>query len=118
MIYSAFYRTAQASEFSDMRLLPIADAQFRQLQVTGPTPEQSFDGRRAEIVLEERGHFHDRNSNKTTLTSVTRFARNDHGEYFYFHSESEDAPYFKHISHANAKIALKRKYVAPPHNDA
>ncbi|MFL6658334.1 MAG: hypothetical protein ACJ8GW_09700 [Massilia sp.] len=101
-------------DFDDMRLLPIADAQFKQLQIVGPTPELSFDGNSAEIVHEIRGHFHNRHSNKTVLTSVSRFARNTHGQYFYFHSESEDGPYFKAISQANAKIALKRKYRPPP----
>jgi hypothetical protein len=52
-------------------------------------------------------------NNIYTLHRICRFARNAHGEYFYFMSEGTGQPFFKHVSQANAKTALGKKYIAP-----
>ena len=97
----------------DLSILPRAEDEFRALIVDSDFPELCFDGRTAEIVHEHREGFTNRNTNTYTLASVHRFARNAHGEYFFFISEGSGRPLFKHITQANARIALGRKYVAP-----
>ncbi len=89
----------------------LADAEFRQIRVeTGP-PALCFDGREAEVVA-ERVAYEDRH--RIRVASVTRYARNAHGEYFFFVSEGRGRPYFKHIEQAVARVALGKRYVAPP----
>jgi hypothetical protein len=45
--------------------------------------------------------------------TVTRILRNNAGEYFYWLWRSDESPFVKHIPHANAKLLLKKKYIAP-----
>lgn len=45
--------------------------------------------------------------------TTTRYLRNASGEYFLWIWRSNESPFIKHISHPNAKIALRSKYVAP-----
>jgi hypothetical protein len=91
--------------------MPRADAEFRQILITDAPPEFCFDGRSAEIVAEGRSYT---DKYQTTINSVTRYARNGRGEYFFFLSEGTGRPLFKHIEQRAARAALGRKYIAPP----
>lgn len=97
----------------DLSILPRVEDEFRALIIDSEFPELCFDGRTADIVEERREGFTDRQTNTFILNSVHRFARNAHGEYFFFISEGSGRPFFKHVTQGNAKIALGRKYVAP-----
>jgi hypothetical protein len=97
----------------DLSILPRVEDEFRALIIDSEFPELCFDGRTADIVEERREGFTDRQTNTCILNSVHRFARNAHGEYFFFISEGSGRPFFKHVTQGNAKIALGRKYVAP-----
>jgi hypothetical protein len=102
-----------AARGDDLSILPRVEDEFRALIIDSEFPELCFDGRTADIVDERREGFTDRQSNTYTLLAVHRFARNAHGEYFFFISEGSGRPFFKHVTQGNAKIALGRKYVAP-----
>jgi len=94
-------------------ILPRIDEEFRALVVNSEITHLRFDGRTAEIVVEHQEHYTDEGTNASTLVRVQRFARNGYGEYFFFISEGNGRPFFKHVSHANARIALGKKYIAP-----
>jgi len=96
----------------DLRLLARIDEEFRMLAVDSEFPELCFDGSTAEIVDERQEGLSDDEAN-LGLVRVHRFARNAHGEYFLFISEGAGKPFFKHVTQANAKLALGSKYVAP-----
>jgi hypothetical protein len=96
----------------DLRILPRVEEEFRTLIVNSEVPELCFDGRTAEIVDDRQEGIFD-SSNGYTLLRVNRFARNAHGEYFFFMSEGAGSPFFKHVTQVNAKIALGKKYTAP-----
>ncbi|MFL6658968.1 MAG: hypothetical protein ACJ8GW_12900 [Massilia sp.] len=99
---------------NDLSILPRIEDEFRMLVVDNGPPELCFDGRTAEIVDDRQEGIYDSGSNTTTLRRVHRFARNAHGEYFFFMSEGSGSPYFKHLTQENAKAALGKKYIAPP----
>jgi hypothetical protein len=103
------YRRAMQGD--DLSILPRVEDEFRTLVIENAVPALCFDGRTAEIVDERREGIFD--SGSYTLRRIHRFARNGHGEYFYFVSEGVGTPLFKHLSHINAEIALGKKYVAP-----
>jgi hypothetical protein len=91
--------------------------EFRALVVNSELAELSFDGRTAEIV-DDRVEGEDyETAGRFTLYRIHRFARNSHGEYFLFISDGSGKPFFKHVSQANARIALGGKYVAPVRSD-
>lgn len=94
-------------------IMPKVDEQFRQLVVASEQPEFCFDGSTAQIVKEDEEGVSDGNG-AYTLLRVFRYARNAHGEYFYFISDGSGKPFFKHIPHENARIVLKKKYIPPP----
>ncbi|MCD2518623.1 hypothetical protein LQ564_20195 [Massilia sp. G4R7] len=93
-------------------IVPRVDEEFRQVRFDASDPRLAFDGRTARVVHEWR-EYADRY--QTELIRITRYARNPHGEYFYFMSEGKGNPLFRHISQAAAQAALGKKYVAPPH---
>jgi hypothetical protein len=95
----------------DLSILPRAEEEFRTLVVNNEFPELSFDGRTAEVVDDRQEGISDNGT--YTLHRVLRFARNEYGEYFYFISEGDGTPFFKHVTQANAKIALGKKYIEP-----
>jgi hypothetical protein len=97
----------------DLSLLPKIEEEFRTLVVNSEHPELRFDGRTAEVVDDRQEGIIDQDTGTFTLHRVHRFARNSHGEYFFLISEGSGKPFFKHISHVNARIALGKKYVAP-----
>lgn len=88
----------------------MANEEFRQLRITEAPPELCFDGRSAEIVAEGVAY---EDKYGIRVLSVTRYARNAHGEYFFFISEGRGRPYFKHIEQRAARAALGERYVAP-----
>lgn len=88
-----------------------AEEEFRQILIKGAPPELSFDGGSAEIV-DESVSYHDKY--RIRVLSVTRYARNAYGEYFFFASEGRGKPVFRHIEQRVAKAALGKRYVAPP----
>lgn len=101
-------------EGDDLRILPLAQEEFRNLVVHHELPELCFDGRTAEIVDERQEGGYVRGSSSFILQSVSRFARNAHGEYFFFMSEGTGKPIFKHVSQSSAKLELGKKYLPPP----
>jgi hypothetical protein len=108
-IVDSFRRAARGD---DLSILPRVEEEFRALVVTSDRPELCFDGRTAEIVDDRQEG--DTENSVFTLERVHRFARNAHGEYFLFISEGSGKPFFKHVSQINARIALGKKYLAPP----
>lgn len=104
----------RAARGDDLSILPRVENEFRSLIVTNELPELCFDGRTAEIVDDRQEGINDSESQTFTLHRIHRFARNAHGEYFFFVSEGSGRPFFKHVTQVNAKIALGNKYVAPP----
>ena len=101
-----------ALDGSDPSIMPKVDEEFRKLVVASEQPELCFDGSTAQIVKEDEDGVSDGNGGYT-LMRVFRYARNAHGEYFYFISDGSGKPFFKHIPHANARIVLKKKYIPP-----
>ncbi len=89
----------------------LADEEFRQIRITEAPPALCFDGRSAEIVAEAVAY---EDKYCIRVLSVTRYARNAHGEYFFFVSEGRGRAYFKHIEQRAARAALGKRYVAPP----
>ncbi|RZA32216.1 MAG: hypothetical protein EOP92_27175 [Lysobacteraceae bacterium] len=86
------------------------EEEFRGLRLEAADPAMCFDGRTAAIVREQR-EYSDRDMR--TVIRIQRYARNGHGEYFFFISEGNGRPYFKHIGHSAAKVALGSSYVPP-----
>jgi hypothetical protein len=105
------FRNARRGD--DLSILPRVEEEFRTLVVDSAFPERCFDGRTATIVDERQEGMIDEGSGTFTLHRVHRFARNAHGEYFFFISEGSGRPFFKHVTHVNAKAALGKKYTAP-----
>ena len=97
----------------DLSVLPKVDAQFRGLIVPGATPESTFDGSLAEIVHEEFETMSNSEAGTTDLLRVQRYARNPHGEYFFYISDGSAAPFLKHVPQHLARLVLKNKYRAP-----
>lgn len=97
----------------DRSILPQVDEQFRQLRVASELPAFCFDGSTAQIVKENEEMVDDGDGAYRTVR-VFRYARNAHGEYFYFISDGSGKPFFKHIPQANARIVLMEKYIPPP----
>lgn len=93
------------------RVLKLAAEEFRQLRIDAEHPAWRFDGGSAQLVHE---HIEYRDKAMVTVLRVTRYARNAHGEYFYFMSEGTGRPFFKHIDQASARAALGDNYLAPP----
>lgn len=106
-----FVRNARKGD--DLSLLPKIEEEFRTLVVNSELPELRFDGRTAEVVDDRQEGMIDEDTGSFTLHRVHRFARNSHGEYFFLISEGSGKPFFKHVTHVNARIALGKKYVAP-----
>lgn len=106
-------RIGEMARGQDHEILRRTDEEFRALLVGSDVPKLRFDGRTAEIVDEHREYYREEGTNTLTLVNVQRFARNGYGEYFFFISEGNGRPLFKHVSHVNAKVALGKKYVEP-----
>lgn len=96
----------------DRRIVPRVDEEFLQLRIESELPEYSFDGRTAEIVTDGEQRMGDDAFNYT-LVNIQRYARNAHGEYFFFLSEGSGKPVFRHVPQETAKVVLGKKYVAP-----
>lgn len=85
---------------------------FYQISLDADIPKYSFCGKTAEIVSDyEELKVADGIVFGLTLT---RFARNSYGEYFFYMTDGEYLKFFKHVEHNYARAALKDKYVAPP----
>lgn len=91
-------------------LLARAEEEFRQLRIEAADPAMRFDGRTA-VVVDERREYLERTMQ--TVVRVQRYARNAHGEYFFFISEGAGRPFFKHIEQRAALAALGERYIAP-----
>jgi hypothetical protein len=91
-------------------IVGMANEEFRQIRITEAPPELCFDGRSAEIVVENVAY---QDEYRIRVISVTRYARNAHGEYFFFVSEGRGRAYFKHIEQRAARAALGKRYLAP-----
>ncbi len=87
--------------------------EFCNYKVASSCHSLEFDGAQAKIV-HEKAEVSSKvfNELKTVRQySFTFFAQNPAGEYFMYVSNPDGGPYFKHVSHTNAKIALGKKYV-------
>jgi hypothetical protein len=100
-----------ATKGDDLSRLPRIEEEFRTLVVHSELPELCFDGNTAEVVDDRQEGTDDECT--FTLHRVHRFARNAYGEYFFMISEGSGKPFFKHVSQANAQIALGGKYIPP-----
>lgn len=110
-VWIAVQSFRNATKGDDLSRLPWIEEEFRTLVVHSELPELCFDGNTAEVVDDRQEGTDDECT--FTLHRVHRFARNAYGEYFFMISEGSGKPFFKHVSHANAKIALGRKYIPP-----
>jgi len=93
---------------------PAALNAFSELSIHSSEPRFQFDGKTAQIIEDEEGI--ERARNGFIAYTLTRIARNEAGEYFWFYFRSDSAggkPQFKHIEQASAKALLKKKYLAP-----
>lgn len=87
--------------------------EFCNYKVASSCHSLEFDGAQAKIV-HENAEVSSKVFNefkKVRQYSFTFFAQNPAGEYFMYVSNRDGAPYFKHVSHTNAKNALGKKYV-------
>ncbi len=87
--------------------------EFSRYKVASSCHTLAFDGAEAKIV-HEKAEVSSKPCNefkKTYQYSFTFFAQNPAGEYFMYASNPDGKPYFKHVSHTNAKIVLGKKYV-------
>lgn len=109
----AVSRTKGLAHEQEHGVLTRINEEFRTLVVNSTVPNLRFDGRASEIVDEQQEHHTDGETNASTLVRVQRFAKNEYGEYFFFISEGNGRPFFKHVSQTNARLALGKKYVAP-----
>jgi hypothetical protein len=87
-----------------------AALQFAQVRVAAADPAYSLNGATAEVVHEEENVK--RTDGLVQHYSLTRYVRNEHGEYFMLLS-TEGAPFVKHVSQSAAKVVLKGKYRGP-----
>lgn len=87
--------------------------EFCNYKVTSSCHSLEFDGAQAKIVHEkaEVSSKAFKEFKKSHRYSFTFFAQNPAGEYFMYVSNPDGKPYFKHVSHTNAKIVLGKKYV-------
>lgn len=92
-----------------------AREQFLAYKTTSGDVRFIFNGADAEIVKEDEdiGRSDGVGVGVVVSYSLTRFARNAAGEYFMFVSNQDSPPFFKHVAHSNAKIALGEAYVSP-----
>lgn len=87
--------------------------EFCNYKVASSCHSLEFDGAQAKIV-HEKAEVSSKVFNEFKQErqySFTFFAQNPAGEYFMYVSNRDGAPYFKHVSRTNAKIALGKKYV-------
>ncbi len=89
-----------------------ADQQFRQLVVPSADPRLHFDGMQVTEVMDEESLRY--LNNQLIGIELTRYARNEAGEYFMFVHNPEGTPFFKHVEHRIAKVVLGERYVPLP----
>jgi len=70
-------------------------------------------GHEATVVSREESFGYVADGNVVVSMSSKTFLLNPSGEYFYWLWYSQSRPFIKHVTHANAKIALGEKYIAP-----
>lgn len=70
-------------------------------------------GHEATVVSREESFGYVADGNVVVSMSSKTFLLNPSGEYFYWLWYSQSRPFIKHVTHANAKIALGKKYIAP-----
>lgn len=95
-----------------LRYRQAADAQFRTLVVPSDDPRMHFNGMQVEEVMDEESLRYV--NERLAGIELTRYARNEAGEYFMFVHNPEGKPFFKHVEHRIAKVVLKERYQAPP----
>lgn len=84
---------------------------FRDFKLHSEDPYFHFDGSNARIVHEVEDV--NRMTSKTVDYSLTIYAHNEVGEYFMYIANQNGSPFFKHLSHTNAKVVLGNLYVPP-----
>lgn len=99
-----------------MRFRQAADEQFRKLVVPSADPRLHFDGMQVTEVMDEESVRYV--NDKLVGIELTRYSRNESGEYFMFVHNPEGKPFFKHVEHRIAKVVLKERYVPPPGPEA
>lgn len=89
-----------------------AQAEFLALHSDCDDARFEFDGRKAQILAEKEEVETSRGV--PLAYQLSRVARNEAGEYFYYLYRSDSSPYFKHIEHGAAKAILGKKYIPLP----
>lgn len=82
---------------------------FREFSIHSDDPFLRFDGSTARIVHETE-EVNDITS-QSIMYNLTIYAYNEVGEYFMYVSNQNASPFFKHLSHTNAKVVLGKAYV-------
>lgn len=85
--------------------------QFRSYQTQSTTVFLNFIGSEAEIIRSKEDIVYEQGF--VSSYSITIFAINQHCENFMFVSNQDGPPFFKHVSHVNAKIVLGEDYREP-----
>ena len=99
-----YFKITQAHKGAAMR-------QFLAFKTDSTNPSFVFHGEKATIIKTSEDQQQIDNNNWDYFLTI--YAMNPHGEYFLFISNQNAAPFFKHITHTNAKIALGVDYVEP-----
>lgn len=84
------------------------ELEFRALRRQSANPRGSFDGARAQIILElatNHGWYFQRGPNGDAGEGVYRICKNEHGEYFLYVSGTP--PQLTHLSQKRARNALR-----------
>lgn len=91
-----------------------AENAFRSLSLNAKDSQFSLTGDAAEVIDDSESI--EQMNGVLLAYALTRIARNQNGEYFWFQFRTDAAPLIKHIDQSRAKTLLKAKYVAPPKN--
>jgi hypothetical protein len=88
-----------------------AERAFHATSLRSSDPRFCFEGMSAQVMddkeVVERCH------SRFSAYILTRIAKNDFGEYFWFRFRSDSTPMLKYIEQSRAKFLLKEKYLAP-----
>jgi hypothetical protein len=103
------YRNWTVKQAAPLRIA--AHNAFREFKVHSEDPYFHFDGSTARIVHEVEDLIG--MTSNTASYSLTIYAHNEVGEYFMYIANQNGSPFFKHLSHTNAKVVLGNVYVDP-----
>ena len=91
------------------------DQDLSELSITSTGKQIDLSGAKIRTIL--RKEQQQRIDGQLHGISIERVLRSSNGEYFFWLWRSDSTPYIKHMSHTNAKIKLKAKYIYPEKNN-